>query len=52
MPANPNNFTTAYKDKLDGIEAGANAYTLPAATPSELGGIKIDFSNGILTITT
>lgn len=30
------------KSKLDGIEAGANAYTLPTASTSTLGGIKPD----------
>lgn len=30
------------KEKLDGIDAGANAYTLPAATSSTLGGVKPD----------
>lgn len=30
------------KEKLDGIEAGANAYTLPAATSSTIGGVKPD----------
>jgi hypothetical protein len=30
------------KSKLDGIESGANAYELPAATTSTLGGVKAD----------
>ena len=30
------------KTKLNGIEAGANAYTLPTASTSTLGGIKVD----------
>lgn len=30
------------KKKLDGIQAGANNYTLPAATTSTLGGVKPD----------
>lgn len=34
-----NDFTAAYKDKLDGIAAGANKYTLPTAG-SSLGGVK------------
>ena len=48
-------YTTAEKTKLAGIEAGANAYTLPAATASALGGIKvganlaIDSSTGVLS---
>ena len=35
-----NDYTIAEKTKLAGIEAGANAYTLPAATSSTLGGVK------------
>ena len=34
-------YTTAEKSKLAGIEAGANAYTLPAATTSALGGVTV-----------
>ena len=34
-------YTTAEKTKLAGIEAGANNYTLPAATTSALGGVKV-----------
>ena len=43
------------KTKLDGIAAGANKYTLPAATASALGGVKsgedveVD-SSGIITV--
>lgn len=33
-------YTTAEKAKLAGVEAGANAYTLPAATSGALGGVK------------
>lgn len=36
-----NDFTDAYKTKLDGIAAQANKYVLPAATASALGGVKI-----------
>ena len=36
-----NDYTDAEKTKLAGIEAGANAYTLPAATTSALGGVKV-----------
>lgn len=36
-----NDFTDAYKTKLDGITAQANKYVLPAATASALGGVKI-----------
>lgn len=35
-------MTASDKTKLDGIEAGANAYTLPAATTAALGGVKPD----------
>lgn len=45
-------MSAADKTKLNGIATGANAYTLPAATSSALGGIKISFSSGVLTITT
>lgn len=41
-----NDFTAAYKSKLDGIAAGANAYTLPVAG-SALGGVK---SGGDITV--
>lgn len=34
-------YTTAEKTKLAGIAEGANAYTLPAASASVLGGVKI-----------
>lgn len=36
-----NDFTDAYKDKLDGISDGANAYSLPTASASAKGGVKI-----------
>ena len=36
-----NDFTDALLTKLNGIEAGANAYSLPAATASSLGGVKV-----------
>lgn len=36
-----NDFTTAYKTKLDGIESGANKYTLPTATATTKGGVTI-----------
>lgn len=35
-------FTTAMKNKLDGIEAQANKYTLPTASNNTLGGVKVD----------
>lgn len=34
-------LTAADKTKLDNIEAGANNYSLPAATASEMGGVKL-----------
>lgn len=37
-----NDYTTAEKQKLAAIAAGANNYVLPAATTSALGGVKID----------
>ena len=41
------------KTKLDGIAANANNYTLPGATSSSLGGVKLSLSSdGILTIST
>lgn len=40
------------KSKLNGIAAGANNYTLPAATGTVLGGIKLSVSGSTLTITT
>lgn len=48
-------YTTAEKTKLAGIEANANNYTLPTATASALGGVKvganlaIDSSTGVLS---
>lgn len=45
-----NDFTTAEKEKLKGIEAGANSYTLPTASSSALGGVtttsKVKSSDG------
>ena len=35
-------FTTALKNKLDGIEDNANNYTLPTASTSTKGGVKVD----------
>ena len=35
-------MSAADKAKLDGVDDGANAYTLPAATTSRLGGVKPD----------
>lgn len=39
-----NDYTTAEKNKLAGIAEHANNYTLPAASESVLGGVKVGFS--------
>ena len=39
-----NNFTDALKTKLDGIASSANNYSLPLATSSARGGVKIGYS--------
>ena len=48
-----NDFTTDEKNKLAGIAAGANAYSLPIASSTVLGGIKVGnnltISNGVLS---
>ena len=49
-----NDFTNTYKSKLDGIATGANNYTLPKASGSTLGGVKVGEgleidSNGVLS---
>ena len=38
------NFTTALKNKLDGIEASANNYSLPLAASNTRGGVKIGYT--------
>ena len=50
------NFTTTLKNKLDGIAESANAYSLPMASASDLGGIKVGNNlsidvNGVLSST-
>ena len=40
-------MSTADKNKLDGIAAGANKYVLPSASNTALGGIKVPGNNGI-----
>jgi hypothetical protein len=40
-------MSAADKAKLDGVAAGANNYTLPAATASALGGVKVASANGL-----
>lgn len=47
-------FTTVLKTKLDGIEEGANNYSLPNATNAVLGGVKVDgtsisATNGVIS---
>lgn len=48
-----NDYTSAEKSKLAGIAAGANNYTLPTASGTVLGGIKVGsnltISNGVLS---
>lgn len=48
-----NDFTSAYKSKLDGIANNANNYSLPTASSSTLGGVKVgsglSISNGVLS---
>lgn len=50
-----NDYTTAEKQKLAGIESGANKYTLPAATADTLGGVKtganITNTDGAISLT-
>ena len=43
-------FTQELLTKLNGIEAQANKYVLPTATPSTLGGVKIDNDNIVFEI--
>jgi hypothetical protein len=38
-------MTSAYAGKLDGVEAGANNYTLPVATDAAIGGVKRNTGN-------
>ena len=49
------NYTAAEKSKLAGIEDGANAYTLPTASSSTLGGVKtgdnITNTSGTISVT-
>lgn len=48
-----NDYTSAEKSKLAGIAAGANAYSLPTASSTTLGGVKIGsnltISNGVIS---
>lgn len=48
-----NDYTTTEKTKLAGIATGANNYTLPTASGTVLGGIKVGsnltISNGVLS---
>lgn len=49
-----NDFTDAYKTKLDGIAAQANKHVLPTATAEIIGGVKvganISYSNGTISL--
>lgn len=49
-----NDFTDAYKNKLDGIAEQANKYVLPTATAKTIGGVKvganISYSNGTISL--
>ena len=49
-----NDYTTADKEKLDGVEAGANNYTLPDATGAVKGGVtvgaNIDVTGGKISV--
>ena len=51
-----NDYTDTEKTKLEGIEEKANNYTLPNATSSTLGGVKvgtnISVSNGTISVAT
>lgn len=48
-----NDYTSAEKSKLAGIATGANAYVLPTASSTTLGGVKIGsnltISNGVIS---
>ena len=50
-----NDYTTTEKNKLAGIAEGANKYSLPTASASQLGGVKVGsgltISNGVLSAT-
>lgn len=50
-----NDYTTTEKNKLAGIAEGANKYSLPTASSSTLGGIKVgtnlSISSGVLSAT-
>lgn len=54
MGLSHNDYTTTDKDKLAGIEDGANNYTLPDATGSVKGGVKIgdnvDVDGGTISV--
>lgn len=49
-----NDFTDAYKTKLNGIAVQANKYVLPTATAEIIGGVKvganISYSNGTISL--
>ena len=51
---NAGTMSAADKAKLDGVENGANAYSLPIATATRLGGVKVGsgltIKDGVLTL--
>ena len=47
-----NKLTAGSNITISGNTISANSYVLPSANSERLGGIKISFSNGILTIST
>lgn len=53
MGLSSNDYSTADKEKLAGIAEGANKYSLPTASNSTLGGVKIgsnlNMNNGVLS---
>lgn len=54
MGLSSNDFTTAEKEKLAGIDNQANKYVLPAATSNALGGVQIGSNignnNGLISV--
>lgn len=44
-----NNFTDELLNKLDGIEIGANNYSLPTASTTTKGGVKVDGTTIVIT---
>lgn len=50
-----NDYTTAEKEKLSGVETNANNYSLPTASASVIGGVRVGaglaINNGVLSAT-